>query len=128
MFQNNVTFHNNHPAVTGCYKINGLLYLYNIYIVFLLGHALEYWQLISLSKDKLFLQKKVQTCPTHNAFLAILCQPARIPQLQHSTLKETMKLLIYSVAKTMHLLNYHYNFFLILFYFCPHDFEIQVFS
>ena len=80
----------------------------------------------------LFLQKKVQTCPTHNAFLAILCQPARIPQLQHSALKvkqeEIINLLIYLVAETMRLLNYHFHFFLIFFYFCPHDFEIQVFS
>ena len=71
-------------------------------------------------------------CPTHNAFLAMLCQPARIPQLQQSTIKvkqnERIKLLIYLVAKSMHLLNYHFHFFLIFFYFCPHDFEIQVFS
>ena len=64
-----------------------------------------------------FSTKKVQTCPTHNAFLAILRQPARIPQLQHSTLKvkqeEIMKLLIYLVVETMHLLNYHFQFFLI---------------
>ena len=52
-----------------------------------------------------FSTKKFQTCPTHNAFLAILCQPARIPQLQHSTVKvkqeERMKLLIYLVAETI---------------------------
>ena len=94
--------------------------MYNIYIFFPLGHALEYWQLRSLSKDKLFLQKKVQTCPTNNAILAILCQPARIPQLfllQHCTLnvkqEERMKLLIYLLAKTMLLHNYHFHFFLI---------------
>ena len=46
--------------------------------------------------------------PRITPFLAILCQPAGIPQLQHSTLKvkqeESMKLLIY-LAKIMHLLN-----------------------
>ena len=68
----------------------------------------------------------------HNTFLAILCQPAIISQLQDSTLnvkqEEIMKLLIYLIAKTMHLLNYSFDFFLLIFYFCPHDFEIHVFS
>ena len=62
----------------------------------------------------------------------MLCQPARIPQLQHRTLKVKheagMKLLIYLVAQSMQLVNYHFHFFLMLLFVCPHDFEIQVFS
>ena len=60
--------------------------MYNIiiYMFFPHEHALECWQLRSLSKHMLFSTKKVQ-----------------------------MKLRIYLVAKRMHLLTYHFHFFLI---------------